>query len=147
MVDKSREEIRKKKIGAGVRRYPTQWAIMRDPGWIVVCAGMHWRRYKVYVPGQGRWWTNIGSMSVLIVRFGMEKIIQCDRNLHIQCDWVNIALRRFLHNHGNVATEGSPKPGLCPTLISNYYNSSLWCTVPLSALFTPCLWTAWTSSH
>ena len=31
----------------------------------------------------------------------------------------NIASRRFLHNHGNIATEGSPKPGLCPTLISN----------------------------
>ena len=26
---------------------------------------------------------------------------------------MNIALRRFLHNHGNIATEGSPKPGLC----------------------------------
>ena len=32
--------------------------------------------------------------------------------------YMNIALRRFLHNHGNIATEGSPKPGLCPTLIS-----------------------------
>ena len=32
---------------------------------------------------------------------------------------MNIALRRFLHNHGNIATEGSPKPELCPTLISN----------------------------
>ena len=32
---------------------------------------------------------------------------------------MNIALRRFLHNHGNIATEGSTKPGLCPTLISN----------------------------
>ena len=29
---------------------------------------------------------------------------------------MNIALRRFLHNHGNIATEGSPKPGLYPTL-------------------------------
>ena len=28
--------------------------------------------------------------------------------------YVNIALRRFLHNHGNITTEGSPKPGLCP---------------------------------
>ena len=26
---------------------------------------------------------------------------------------VNIAIRRFLHNHGNIATEGNPKPGLC----------------------------------
>ena len=34
---------------------------------------------------------------------------------------MNIALRRFLHNHGNIATEGSPKPGLCPTLISNSF--------------------------
>ena len=26
-------------------------------------------------------------------------------------------LRRFLHKHGNIATEGSPKLGQCPTLI------------------------------
>ena len=32
---------------------------------------------------------------------------------------MNIALSRFLYNHGNIATEGSPKPGLCPTLSSN----------------------------
>ena len=32
---------------------------------------------------------------------------------------MNIALRRFLHNHGNIATERSMKPGLCPTLISS----------------------------
>ena len=38
---------------------------------------------------------------------------------------MNIALRRFLHNHGNIATEGSPKPGLCPTLISNDFKVSL----------------------
>ena len=37
---------------------------------------------------------------------------------------MNIALRRFLHNHGNIATEGSPKPGLCPTLISNDFKGS-----------------------
>ena len=36
--------------------------------------------------------------------------------------YMNIALRRFLHNHGNIATEGSPKPGLYPTLISNDFN-------------------------
>ena len=29
---------------------------------------------------------------------------------------MNIALRRFLHNHGNIATEGSSKPRLCPLL-------------------------------
>ena len=32
---------------------------------------------------------------------------------------MSIALRRFLHNHGNIATEGSPKTRLCPTVISN----------------------------
>ena len=30
---------------------------------------------------------------------------------------MNIALRRFLNNHGNIATEGSPKSALRPTLI------------------------------
>ena len=39
--------------------------------------------------------------------------------------WVNIALRRFPHNHGNSATEGNPKPGLCSTLISNEFKVSL----------------------
>ena len=44
--------------------------------------------------------------------------------------YMNIALRRFLHNHDNIATEGSPKPGVCPTLISNDFQGSLYCTVP-----------------
>ena len=30
---------------------------------------------------------------------------------------MNIALRRFLHNHNSIVTEGSPKSGLCLTLI------------------------------
>ena len=37
------------------------------------------------------------------------------------CEYIifmNIALRRFPHNHGIIATEENPKPGLCPTLIS-----------------------------
>ena len=36
---------------------------------------------------------------------------------NFQGERVNIALRRFLHNHGNIATEGGSKSGLCPTLI------------------------------
>ena len=32
---------------------------------------------------------------------------------------VKIASRRFLHNHGNTATERNPTLALCPTLISN----------------------------
>ena len=39
--------------------------------------------------------------------------------------YVNIALLRFLHDHDNIATEGSPKPGLCPTLIWNDSKGSL----------------------
>ena len=38
---------------------------------------------------------------------------------------MNITLRRFLHNYGNIATEKSPKPGLCPTLISNDFKGYL----------------------
>ena len=34
---------------------------------------------------------------------------------------MNIVLRRFLHNHVIIATEGSPRSGLCPTLISNNF--------------------------
>ena len=36
---------------------------------------------------------------------------------------MNIALRRFLHNHGNIATKGSAKLRLCPTL---YQLGMLW---------------------
>ena len=50
---------------------------------------------------------------------------------------MNIALRRFLHNHGNIATKGSLKPGLCPTLILNDFKGSLQCSVPEAALYTP----------
>ena len=50
---------------------------------------------------------------------------------------MNIVLRRFLHNHGNIATEGSPNPGLCPTLILNDFKGSLWCTVPEAAHYMP----------
>ena len=39
--------------------------------------------------------------------------------------YINIVLRRFLHNHGNIGTEGSPKLGLCPTLISKDFKGSL----------------------
>ena len=35
---------------------------------------------------------------------------------------VDIALRRFMQNHGNIVTEGSHKPGLCSTLTSNDLN-------------------------
>ena len=47
----------------------------------------------------------------------------CDYDMHIF--EVNIALRRFLHNHGNIATEVSPKPGLCPIIIYNDFKGSL----------------------
>ena len=43
----------------------------------------------------------------------------------------------FIHNHGNIATEGSPKPGLCPTLISNDCKCSVECTVQYTAPYTP----------
>ena len=43
---------------------------------------------------------------------------------------MNIALRRFLHNHGNIVAARSPKPGLCPTLIFQ--------SVLHDSLFTSC---------
>ena len=46
--------------------------------------------------------------------------------LWLETQWiVNIAFRWFLHNHGNIATDGSPKPDLCPTLISNDFKGYL----------------------
>ena len=54
------------------------------------------------------------------------------------------ALRRF---HGNIATEKSPKPGLCPTLISNDFKGIVYNTIgstihsiPLHSL-QHCIWT------
>ena len=42
---------------------------------------------------------------------------------HIDCsdmrERVNIALDRFLHNNGNIPTEGSLKTGLCPGVETN----------------------------
>ena len=38
---------------------------------------------------------------------------------------MNISLRRSLHNHGNSAIEGSPKPKLCHALILNDFKGSL----------------------
>ena len=46
--------------------------------------------------------------------------------------WVNIDLRSFLHNHGNVATKGSRKSGLCHTLYNIYIHH---CTVWTSTGF------------
>ena len=57
---------------------------------------------------------------------GMEHLLGCIHsniqvNPHNQYNigrkWVNITLRRFVHKHGNVATEWILKLGLCPTVI------------------------------
>ena len=37
---------------------------------------------------------------------------------------VNIALNLFLYNHGYFATEGSSKPGISSTVISNDFKGS-----------------------
>ena len=39
---------------------------------------------------------------------------------------INIALRRFLHNHGNIETEGSPKSGLYALLLFRMTSSVLY---------------------
>ena len=39
--------------------------------------------------------------------------------------YMNIVLRRFLHNLGNSATKIRPKPRLCPTLISSNFKGFL----------------------
>ena len=49
---------------------------------------------------------------------------------------VNIALRRFLNNHGNISTERSPKSGLCYTL-NERLQGSFYYTVPHIALHIP----------
>ena len=38
--------------------------------------------------------------------------LKCKNFVLIWGECVNMALRRFLHNHDNIATEWSPKPGL-----------------------------------
>ena len=54
---------------------------------------------------------------------------------------VNIALRRFLHNDGNIATDWSLKSELCPTLIEWLQGLFIYCTVPQTTLHTPGLLT------
>ena len=51
--------------------------------------------------------------------------------------WVNIALRRFLHNYGNTATEGSPKPGLCSTLILEWFQAFFIGTIGITVKSMP----------
>ena len=63
----------------------------------------------------------------ILNKIDIRKARGCDR--YLMNRWLdmnmNIALRRFLHNHGNIATEGRPKLGLCPTLISNDFKGFL----------------------
>ena len=79
---------------------------------------------------------NVGYLSQLIyvvtltivwinIAYPVTMRVMMNSITHQMNEWMNIALRRFLHNHGNIATEGSPKPGLCPTLISNDFKGSL----------------------
>ena len=57
-------------------------------------------------------------------RLSRVKNIQCDQSSSspaplwstVTMMWMNIDLRRFRHNHGIIATEGSLETGLCPTL-------------------------------
>ena len=41
----------------------------------------------------------------------------CNIPAQKKSELVNTVLRRYQHNHGNIATGGSPKSGLCTTLI------------------------------
>ena len=56
------------------------------------------------------------NFSILLVQWSLD--------VRTRSEWVTIVLRRFLHNHGKIATEGSLKPGLCPTFISNDFKGS-----------------------
>ena len=49
---------------------------------------------------------------------------------------MNIALSCFMHNHGNIATEGSSKPGLCPSY--SYFESLQGpCILPRGLFISP----------
>ena len=73
-----------------------------------------------------RGWINIETTFVHCLLFANLPIARQYWNVNVNMNMnMNIALRRFLHNHGNIATERSPKPGLCPTLISNDLKGSL----------------------
>ena len=92
-------------------------------------------------------WSNLVSMlyksfiyrprcrSKLTTHFMFTAVYRC-------VNAVNSALRRSLHNHGNIATEGNPKLGLCPTLIEwlqRFFISTV--------LHTPGLWTVWSTVY
>ena len=52
---------------------------------------------------------------------------------------VNVALRRFLQNHGNIATAGRPESELCPTLMRVHMGPGNYGLFPLH--FLPIFWT------
>ena len=66
-----------------------------------------------------RFWPLKSKLSWMVI---YALALLCMRRMYI---YMNIALRRLLHNHGNISTEGSSKPGLFPTLISNEFKGSL----------------------
>ena len=60
------------------------------------------------------WWLNLSPNTSLYLSS------RPDFNKYRGSEWVNIVLRRFLHNHGNIASEESPKSGLCVILSKDF---------------------------
>ena len=79
-----------------------------------------WHNASTHITDGGPPLTSVGSRFLLRERHSRERC-----TMHFLVLNMNIALRRLLHNHGKLATDGSPKPGLCPTLILNEFKGSL----------------------
>ena len=61
------------------------------------------------------------TVTNVVVMLGQRRTCFLSPHPQLQTiQWVNIALRRFWHNHGSIATEGSLKSAPCPTRINGY---------------------------
>ena len=83
-----------------------------------------WRWFNVAATSCAKWDTLLPGIFCSSMRHadddGDDYCINKDQDAHPagSClGWVSFILRRFLHNHGNIATERSPNSALCPTLI------------------------------
>ena len=78
--------------------------------WFRICPG------DVHVVVEGDYWW--GCVYIDTIRSSLS-LTSRPWNTSTSSVNVNIYLCRFPHNQGNIATDGSPKSGQCPTLISN----------------------------
>ena len=87
------------------------WKHHKWHSWLFPSKHLRFTNVSTMLGQRRRRWANI----VKILGEGLVVLLYLNTYLTAMSEWVNIASRRFLHNHGNIATEWSPMLGLCST--------------------------------